>query len=144
MIADFFAGLAERQRNIALLLGRFLLSAIFVMSGFSKLTHFGGFADSLAGSGLPLPMLWAIAAVAAELLGGLAILVGLWTRPAALLMFVFTGFTAVIGHPFWAADAASYQMQFINFMKNLAIMGGYLALFVAGPGSVSLDGWRRR
>ena len=42
-----------------------------------------------------------------------------------------------------AAGAEHYQAQYINFMKNIAIMGGYLALFVAGPGTISLDGWRR-
>jgi putative oxidoreductase len=55
------------------------------------------------------------------------------------VLCVFTGFAAIIGHPFWAADTASYQSQFINFMKNLSIMGGFLALFVAGAGPISLD-----
>jgi putative oxidoreductase len=77
--------------------------------------------------------------VAAEFLGGLCILFGLALRPVALLMVVFVVFTAVLGHPFWAADAAHYQAQYINFMKNIAIMGGFLALFVSGPGRISLD-----
>jgi putative oxidoreductase len=59
-------------------------------------------------------------------------------------MVVFVAFAAVLGHPFWAADPASYQGQYINFMKNVAIMGGYLSLLIAGPGSISLDGWLRR
>jgi putative oxidoreductase len=137
----YFDRLAERSRDVVLLASRILLAVIFVPSGFGKLTHFARFADSLTAKGLPLPLLWSVAAVAAEFLGGLCVLLGLWTRPAALLMFVFTAATAVIGHPFWAADAAAYQMQFINFMKNVAIMGGFLALFIAGPGSVSLDKW---
>lgn len=130
---------AERHAGSILLAGRILLAAIFVWSGFGKLTHFSGFVDSLGAKGLLVPLLWAIVAVAAEFLGGLCVLLGLWTQPAALLMFVFTGFAAFIGHPFWAADAASYQGQFINFMKNLTIMGGFLALFISGPGSISLD-----
>jgi putative oxidoreductase len=137
-------GLAERNRDGALLLSRILLAAIFVQSGFGKLMHFSGFADSMAAKGLPLPLLWAIAAVAAELGGSLLILFGLGTRLIAPLMVVFVAFAAVLGHPFWVADAEHYQAQYVNFMKNVAIMGGYLALFVAGPGAISLDGRRRR
>ena len=59
-------GLAERNRDGILLLGRLLLAAIFLRSGFGKLTGFEGFAASLAAKGLPLATLWAVAAVAAE------------------------------------------------------------------------------
>ena len=137
-------GLAERNRDGILLLSRILLAAIFVRSGFGKLTGFEGFAASLGAKGLPLPTLWAIAAVAAEFGGSLLILFGLGARLIALVMVVFVAFTAVLGHPFWASDPEHYQAQYINFMKNLAIMGGYLALAVAGPGAISLDGRLRR
>ena len=63
--------LAERNRDGVLLLARILLAAIFVQSGFGKLMGFEGFAAAVAAKGLPLPLLWAIAAVAAELGGSL-------------------------------------------------------------------------
>jgi putative oxidoreductase len=50
-------GLAERNRDGVLLLARILLAAIFVQSGFGKLSHFAAFADSMAAKGLPLPFL---------------------------------------------------------------------------------------
>ncbi len=61
-------------------------------------------------------------------------------------MVVFVAFAAFLGHPFWASDAEHYQAQHANFMKDITIAGGFLALFVAGPGAISLDGWllRRR
>ncbi len=136
--------LAERNRDGVLLLARILLTAIFVPSGFGKLIGFEGFAASLAAKGLPLPLLWAIAGVAAEFGGSLLILFGLGTRLLAPVMVIFVAFAAVLSHPFWATDAEHYQAQYINFMKNIAIMGGYLAVFVAGPGAISLDGWLRR
>ena len=136
--------LAERNRDGVLLLARILLAAIFVPSGFGKLMGFEGFAASLAAKGLPLPLLWAIAGVAAEFGGSLLILFGLGTRLLAPVMVIFVAFAAVLSHPFWATDAEHYQAQYINFMKNIAIMGGYLAVFVAGPGAISLDGWLRR
>ncbi|MEA2779586.1 MAG: putative oxidoreductase [Rhodospirillaceae bacterium] len=139
MAFNIFDRLAEQSRGNALLVSRVLMALIYVNSGFGKLTNFTGFAEYLAGKGVPAATVLAILAVAAEFLGGLCVLLGLWTRPAALVLFVFTGFAAVIGHPFWAADAASYQSQFINFMKNLSIMGGFLTLFVAGAGPISVD-----
>src|SRR5215472_8056432 len=137
-------GLAERNRDWVLLLARILLAAIFVQSGFGKLTHFAAFADSMAAKGLPLPTLWALAGVAAEFFGSLCILLGLATRLIAPLMVVFVAFAALLGHAFWAADPASYQGQYTHFMKNLAIMGGYLALSISGAGGISLDGGLRR
>jgi putative oxidoreductase len=139
MAFSIFDRLAEQSRGSVLLVSRVLMALIYVNSGFGKLTNFTGFAESLAGKGVPAPTVMAILAVAAEFLGGLCVLLGIWTRPVALVLFVFTGFAAVIGHPFWAADGASYQSQFIHFMKNLSIMGGFLALFVAGGGPISLD-----
>ncbi len=105
---------------------------------------FGGFAASLAAKGLPLPTLWAIAAVAAEFGGSLCILFGLATRLIAPVMVVFVAFAAFLGHPFWATDAEHYQAQHTNFMKDITIAGGFLALFVSRPGAISLDGWLRR
>jgi putative oxidoreductase len=137
-------GLAERNRDWVLLLARILLAAIFVQSGFGKLTHFAAFAHSMAAKGLPLPILWALAGIATEFFGSLCILFGLATRLIAPLMVVFVAFAAILGHAFWSADAASYQGQYTHFMKNLAIMGGYLALSISGAGGFSLDGWLRR
>ena len=136
--------MAERNRDGVLLLSRVLLAAIFVQSGFGKLMGFEGFAASMAAKGLPLPLLWAIAAVAAEFGGSLCILFGLGTRLIAPVMVVFVAFAAFLGHPFWAADPEHYQAQYTNFMKDIAILGGYLALAVAGPGAISLDGSLRR
>src|SRR5215468_9470506 len=144
MALQTFDRVADQSRDIVLLVGRVLLALIFVISGFGKLTGFEAFVATLAAKGVPLPTLFAIPGVAAEFFGSLCILLGLWVRPVALVMFVFTGFAALIAHQFWEADAASYQLQWIQFMKNLAIMGGFLALFVAGPGAVSIDGLRRR
>src|SRR5215469_15596711 len=84
----FFEGVAERNRDGVLLLARILLAAIFIQSGFGKLSHFAAFADSMTGKGLPLPFLWALAGVAAEFFGSLCILFGIATRLIAALMVV--------------------------------------------------------
>src|SRR5690349_881101 len=90
-----------RPDDWALLLGRILIGALFVPSGFSKLVGFGAFTASLASKGLPVPELWAALAVAAELGGGLLIVLGAETRLVALAMLAFTFIAAMISHRYW-------------------------------------------
>ena len=124
--------------NFALLLGRLLIAAIFVPSGFGKLTHISGFAHVLASRGVPAPHTLAIIGACVEFFGSLAIVLGFPTRCAALLMAAFTLVAALVSHRFWAAPGAAEAAQYTQFMKNMAIAGGFLFLFVAGPGRYSL------
>lgn len=124
--------------SLVLLLGRLLIAAIFVPSGFGKLTHIEAFAHLLARSGVPAPHTLAIIGACVEFFGSLAIVFGFLTRYAALLMAAFTLVGALISHRFWAASGAAQTAQYIQFMKDMAIVGGFLFLFVAGPGRFGL------
>jgi len=120
------------MKDLALLLARVLLAAIFVWAGFGKLTHYTymqGYMVSLGlpGWSMPFIILW-------ELGGGLAVLTGLFTKPVALLMGTFCVISGLLAH-LHPAD----QEQMINFMKNLSMTGGFLALWVTGAGAWSLD-----
>lgn len=130
---------AASLNGIVLLLGRLALAAIFVPSGFNKLTHLGRFAESLAARGMPASYGFAILGASVELVGSLMVVLGLKTRHAALLMALFTAVAALISHHFWNMPDAVRTTQYIQFMKNLAIIGGFLLLFAAGPGPWSLD-----
>jgi putative oxidoreductase len=129
-------------QDTTVLVGRILLGLLFVLSGFSKIAGFDGTVGYIAAKGLPMPTLVAALTILIELGGGLALVVGFYTRQAALTLAVFTLLTGFIFHNFWAADAASKMMQQINFMKNLSITGGMLVLAAFGPGSLGFD--RRR
>src|SRR5579862_5094489 len=107
-------------------IARLLISAIFLASGFLKLTNFSATAQSLAGMNIPLPTLAAAAAIVIEVGGALAILIGWHARLAAWLQFLYLVPVTIMIHNFWAAPAAIRQDQQIHFMKNLAIMGGLL------------------
>jgi putative oxidoreductase len=125
--------------NCLALVGRAALAAIFIVSGWGKLTGFSGTVGYIASKGLPIPPVLAALAVAMELGGGILLLVGLKARWVA---FAFVGFLIVITpifHNFWDVPAAQAQMQQINFMKNLAILGGMLMVAAFGPGRWSLD-----
>jgi putative oxidoreductase len=123
--------------NLHLLAARILLSLMFILAGFSKLGAFGGTAGYMAGLGIPAAGLMVWLVIALEILGGLAILVGLLTRYVSWALAAFCIAAAFIGH-YQPED----QVQMIMFMKNLAVAGGFLALATAGPGAWSVDARR--
>jgi putative oxidoreductase len=131
--------LAAAGGNFFMLLGRLALAAIFLPSGFRKLTQIDVFAHTLAARGVPAPGLMAVIAACVEFFGAIAILLGFKTRHAALLMAVFTACAAMIAHRFWQIEGATHEAQYIQFMKNIAIIGGFMCLFAAGPGAFAID-----
>ena len=127
----------EMTKQYAPLVVRVLLSFIFIISGWGKITGFSGTADYMASAGMPIPGVLLVAAIIIELGGGLMVLLGWNARWAALAIFLFVIPTTLIFHPFWIADASQMQNQ-INFMKNLATMGGMLYIMAYGSGPYSL------
>lgn len=126
-------------RDPLLLAARLLIAWLFVLFGWSKLIGFGGTVAYMQHTGAPLPALAAVIAVVMEVPVALAIAFGLATRPLALLMALYTLGTALIGHPYWTLTGAEQYANEINFYKNIAIIGGLLALYVAGPGRFAVD-----
>ncbi len=112
--------------------GRFLLSLIFITSGFGKISAYAGTQSYMDSMGVPGALLPAV--ILLEILGGLAIIVGWKTRIWAFLLAGFSILSAVLFHANFGD-----QMQMIMFMKNLAIAGGFLGLVASGPGSWALD-----
>ncbi len=74
-----------------------------------------------------------------EVFVALAIVLGAWTRPLALLVALYTLGTGLIGHHFWTMEGAARTANAINFYKNVAIVGGFLLLFARGAGPLSVD-----
>src|SRR5271166_5228621 len=127
------------NKDLMALVGRILLAAMFVISGYGKLTGFDGAVGYIASKGLPMPQLLAAAAILVELGGGLAIVIGWKTRWVALAFILFLIVITPIFHNYWAAPADQMMGQQINFMKNLTILGGMLLLLAFGPGRYSVD-----
>ena len=122
------------SNSLILLIGRILLSVMFIMSGLQKFGAIEGTAGYIGSVGLPAATALAWLAAIVETVAGIAVLVGFQTKIAALLL---AGFCAVAGYFFHFQPED--QMQMISFMKNLTIAGGFLALYVSGPGSLSVD-----
>ncbi len=123
--------------DTAAVVGRLLLAAIFLLSGFSKLTNPAGTIGYIASTGLPLPEVAYAGAVFVEVVLAAALVVGYQTRLVAAAIAGFTLVTAFAFH-FNLAD----QNQFIHFFKNIAITGGLLQVIALGGGKFTLDSRR--
>lgn len=127
------------SNSLVTLSGRILMSVIFLISGFFKVMGHAQMAGYAAAVGLPMPgaAIWLAAVL--ELSLGLAILSGFKTRIAAWVLFFYLIPTTYFFHNFWAVQGAAQQVQMVNFLKNVAIMGGLLILAVNGAGAYSAD-----
>jgi putative oxidoreductase len=129
-------------QNPLALLSRLLLAAVFLPAGIGKITGFAGTAGYIASVGMPMPTVAAAVAIAVEVLGGLALIVGFGTRWAALALALFTLVASFFFHNYWAMPAEQQMMQQLMFMKNIGVTGGLLALAAFGAGAFSLDARR--
>lgn len=128
------------MKDVASLIGRFLVVALFLFAGYNKFMGLDGTAKFIASKGLPQPQLLAMAAAAVEVLAAVLVIVGFKARYAALLLALFTVVVTPIFHDYWnLADPQRYP-QYLNFWKNMAMLGGLLLIVAHGPGGLSLDG----
>lgn len=119
------------------LLGRILISLIFILSGWGKIGHFDQTLGFMASKGVPMTELALIVTIIIELGGGLMILLGWKTRLAAMIMFLWLIPVTLTIHNFWGAPADQMQNQLNHFLKNIAIMGAMVYLMVFGSGPLS-------
>ena len=129
----------ERWRNELMLLARIFMMVLFVMSGWAKLTGFQGTVGYMASTGAPMPAVAAAIAVVMEFGVGIALLIGFWTRPLALLLALFVLGTSFIAHSYWSMEGAMEAANKIQFYKNLTIMGGLFLLAAVGPGKYAVQ-----
>ncbi len=127
------------MNNAISLIGRLLISALFLPAGLSKLSGFEGTVGYIASVGLPVPTVAAAAALTVEILGSIALIIGFQTRIAAAVLAVFTLVASVFFHAFWAAAPEQAFVQQLLFFKNIGVIGGLLVLVSSGAGAWSLD-----
>jgi len=122
------------NRDLASLVARLLIASLFILFGLEKITGYASSVGYMEAYGLPgslLPL-----AILVELGGGIAILLGLFSRWAALALAGFCIVTALVFHTGWSGDGG--QGQLINFMKNVGLAGGLLLLAANGPGKYAV------
>ncbi len=129
----------DRLSSAGLLASRILLSGIFLYSGTSKLFAFAQTQAYMAGKGMHMTGLFLVLAILFEICGGLSVLFGYLPRLGALALILFLVPTTIVFHRDFSAVGQSVQ-----FAKNLAIMGGLLAIVAAGGGEFSLRARQNR
>ena len=118
--------------HIVEILGRILLSAIFLINGIGKIFNYEGTIQYMENFDVPGYLI--IPAIIVEILFPILLIIGYYTKFSALVLSLFTLVLAVIFH----TDFLN-QMQLMSFLKNIAIAGGFLIIFVYGPGKYSID-----
>lgn len=124
--------------DVAALLARVLLSLLFIYSGIGKLMGPEGTMAYIAKAGLPLPVVSYALALVVELGVATALLLGYRTRQAAAVMALFSVMSALMFHHQFADKA-----QLVQFLKNLAIAGGFVQLMLAPVARWSWDARRQ-
>jgi putative oxidoreductase len=133
--------LAANWADFLLLVGRIVLGWLFFISAWGKFNNLSGFLAYVTTLKMPVPGFWQLAVPPVEMLIGATLILGLATRYAALASFMFVFIATAVAHRYWEYPAAQQANQYNHFLKNLAIMGGSLFLFVTGGGRYSLDAW---
>ena len=118
--------------NILDLVARILISALFLLNGIFKISNYDGTIGWMEGFGLPGILL--IPAIILEIVGPVLIILGYKAKIAAAFLCLFCIATAVIFH-----SDFSDQMQLGSFLKNIALAGGFLFIFINGTKDFSLD-----
>jgi putative oxidoreductase len=119
-------------------IGRVFFALMFILSGFA---HFSsGTVQYAASAGVPAPSLLVPFSGIMAIVGGLLVALGLWTRLGALLLVAFLVPVTLMMHAFWSLEDPQMRgMQYLNFMKNLSMLGGALLLLWWGGGPMSVD-----
>ena len=114
------------------LIGRIFISLIFLVAGVGKILNYEGTIGYMESFGVPGYLF--IPAIIIEILFPLLVIVGYKTKFSAIILALFAILLAVIFHTDF-----SNQMQLMSFLKNFAIAGGFLIIFVKGAGKYSID-----
>ena len=114
------------------LVGRIFISLIFLLAGVGKIFNYEGTIGYMESYGIPGYLL--IPAIAIEILFPLLVIIGYKTKFSAMILSLFAILLAIIFHTDF-----SNQMQLMSFLKNFAIAGGFLIIFVRGAGKYSID-----
>ena len=135
MISSDASPATNALQDRVLLAARLLAAPLFIYSGIGKILGFGVTASRLPGGEGGFGSLLAAGSIAIELGCSLALVLGIYTRCAALALIVFTMLASLMFHNFWALPPAAVTAQTVQFLKNLGLIGLFVMIATFGPGA---------
>ena len=136
--------MADSSEGVKPLVGRILLSVVFLVSGTFKIVGYSQIVGFAAAKGLPLAGIAIACAAAVEILGALAMLAGFHVRMVAWIWIVYLIPVTLLFHNFWKMQGMAQQDNMVHFLLNLAAMGGLLFVSTFGAGPYSMDAARAK
>lgn len=134
--------MADAVQGASSLLARLMITLVFASAVANKVMQFSSTAAYMQQEGVPVPKFALFGAIGLLLIGCVSLILGAWTRIGAMFLLAFLAAATFYFHDFWQmVDPGQRQLQTIQFMKNVAIGGGLLALVAFGGGPWSIDGW---
>lgn len=135
--ADRFAATSA---DVLIMIARIMLAWVFLAVAYGAITNFAGSLGYFTSLKVSSPELFTWLALFIELVISASLILGIGTRYGAVLAFVFVIVATALAHRYWEYPAGAQQIgQYNNFLKNISIMGGALAIFVTGGGRFSMD-----
>lgn len=128
-----------KYKDQLILHSRLMLMLLFLLSGIMKIHNFHNTVGYMGSIGVSFPEFATLLAIVVEIFGSIALIGGIFTRPIALLFIPYTLMTGLIGHHYWTETGFQQMVDFMNFYKNISIMGCFLLLAIIGPGKYSID-----
>ncbi len=131
--------MSNTTQNSLSLIGRLLFASLFLPAGLSKIADFQGTVGYIGSVGLPFPEIGATIAILVEVLGSIALILGVQTKYAAAILALFTLAASIFFHNFWGVPADKAFIQQLMFFKNIAVVGGLLTIVAHGAGEYTIS-----
>jgi len=131
-------------KSLAILLSRICLCSIYLWAGWAKLRNWKGTVTYMQSKNFPYIWLMLPAAILIQILGGLSLLLGFYCRSGTVILIIFTIPAMIKMHNFWKESGDLKLIEKTFFMKDLATVGGLIAILILGPGTISLDAFLLR
>jgi putative oxidoreductase len=126
-------------QSVVLLVGRILMSVLFLWAAAAKLMALQGTVSYMASKHMPYIYWFLAGALFLQIAGGISLLLGYRARWGVWMLIIFIIPASVVFHDFWNSSGSTRLIEQMMFMKDMAILGGLFAFTVAGPGSYSFD-----
>lgn len=115
--------------KVPFLIGRLLFGGFFLYNGIHHFQELKGMAQHAGSKKVPKPDIAVGVTGAALIVGGASLLLGIKPKIGAAAVAGFLAGVSPVMHNFWAQkDPQQKQMEMIQFSKNMALLGGALAL----------------